>query len=57
MQKNLKQEAMTKKMNWKNKQRKVSRVGKGESHPFTSHRTVREPLNSYGSYHAVNSNY
>jgi hypothetical protein len=28
---------------------KISRVGKGESHPQTSHRTVREPLDSYGS--------
>lgn len=26
-----------------------SRVGKGEFHPQTSHRTVREPLDSYGS--------
>ena len=25
------------------------RVGKGEFHPQTSHRTVREPLDSYGS--------
>ncbi len=31
-----------------------SRVGKGEFHPQTSHRTVREPLDSYGSYYAVN---
>jgi len=28
---------------------KTSRVGKGEFHPQTSHRTVREPLDSYGS--------
>jgi len=27
----------------------LNRVGKGESHPRTSHRTVREPLDSYGS--------
>ncbi len=26
-----------------------SRVGKGESHPQASLRTVREPLDSYGS--------
>jgi hypothetical protein len=28
---------------------KFGRVGKGEFHPQTSHRTVREPLDSYGS--------
>jgi hypothetical protein len=35
----------------------ASRVGKGQSHPtpkaFGAHRTVREPLNSYGSYYAI----
>ena len=29
--------------------KKFRRVGKGEFHPRTSHRTVREPLDSYGS--------
>jgi len=29
--------------------RQENRVGKGEFHPQTSHRTVREPLDSYGS--------
>ena len=32
-----------------------SRVGKGEFHPFASHRTVREALTSYGSCYAVNN--
>jgi len=31
------------------KQTNSGRVGKGEFHPQTSHRTVREPLDSYGS--------
>jgi hypothetical protein len=31
----------------------ASRVGKGEFHPQTSHRTVREPLDSYGSCYTV----
>jgi len=30
------------------------RVGKGEFHPQTSHRTVREPLDSYGSSNSYN---
>jgi len=33
--------------------RKRSRVGKGEFHPQTSHRTVREPLDSHGSSQSV----
>jgi len=28
---------------------KINRVGKGESHPQTSHRTALEPLDSHGS--------
>ena len=41
-------------MNYLDKTPAASRVGKGEFHPQTSHRTVREPLDSYGSYYAVN---
>ena len=33
---------------------KLRRVGKGEFHPQTSLRTVREPLDSYGSSNSYN---
>ena len=39
----------------RNESRPHSRVGKGEFHPFASHRTVREALTSYGSCYAVNN--
>ena len=31
----------------------LGRVSKGKLPPQASHRTVREPLDSYGSYHSV----
>jgi len=37
-----------------NRDNKKSRVGKGEFHPQTSFRTVRDPLESYGSSNSRN---